>query len=296
MSTKLGNGLRIIGVKTLQDLGAWSEKIAPEIVQAQTGVLDRKLAKLALRYFDADCIGFTRTNQDLSPFAAARKEIAEEISTGYRDSSRNQYDVDFSFCVMPSRSLLLALIFTEFREVRELVEGDPNIREYVYWNNTDAKEGISQRAWKQREIAWDRAFALRDLPVLNGIQFTSDRIPLPDKVRTEYFLGVSERAAEYATTLLTSAYFRAFYIDGKSLIGAIYRESQDYIKGPGRNAFEMLKLGIEKALNPDVKFEDLHAVISEDERAARRLPVISDLPPPIPVGRTAQMLAADPAQ
>ena len=39
------------------------------------------------------------------------------------------------------------------------VQKNPNVKDFSYWNNTDEDDGVSKRAWKQREIVWDEIFS-----------------------------------------------------------------------------------------------------------------------------------------
>lgn len=103
--------------------------------------------------------------------------IREAIYIGesrYHEIQRTKHrdpDVDFDceLCLIPLENKMLALIFTEKKEINQLWESYDEVSFYGYWNNVDPDENCTEEEWEQRKKDWDIALPGIGIPSENGM-------------------------------------------------------------------------------------------------------------------------------
>jgi hypothetical protein len=97
---------------------------------------------------------------------AHRSEMRQERSTN---------DFGFSISLLQGPGKLLGIPYAQHKEFKKLLEELPGYKEYGYWNNTDAPDGMCARTWGSRKKAWDSALSKvksgSSVPALNGMTF-----------------------------------------------------------------------------------------------------------------------------
>jgi hypothetical protein len=96
-------------------------------------------------------------------------------------------DTQFSLVFFPRKNDCLGMSFSDHSDWHDLWIKSPGVSEYMYYNNTDEPEGLSRKAWKLREKAWDEVFAGNSTPSMSG--FTIDLVheyePWPKHLRNQ---------------------------------------------------------------------------------------------------------------
>ena len=88
--------------------------------------------------------------------------------TGMRNSL---VDTDFQIVVFPRMKGWIGIVYTEHEAWFQKWLSLPKVSEYGYWNNTDAPENVSDRAWRQRRHDWGRALLSKEpgIPAMHGL-------------------------------------------------------------------------------------------------------------------------------
>lgn len=64
-------------------------------------------------------------------------------------------DTDFSVSLIPTKDMLLGIVYTEHNEWYDAWCKQPGVEEYSYWNNTDPPEDIDYEDWEKRGENWE---------------------------------------------------------------------------------------------------------------------------------------------
>lgn len=93
-----------------------------------------------------------------SPFVNAYMELRDRYfevqRTSYRDSD---VDLDVSAIFIPLKDRILVFFYAEKEALTELWEAQPEVSEYMYWNNVDQPEELTEEEWEERSKVWEVA-------------------------------------------------------------------------------------------------------------------------------------------
>ncbi len=89
---------------------------------------------------------------EIANFFEHKKNEAEKSS--YRNPF---FDFTCEVHILPIKDKILFLYYGEKRELQEILESFPFVQEYIFQNQTDKPDEISDEEWEQREKDWEDA-------------------------------------------------------------------------------------------------------------------------------------------
>lgn len=100
------------------------------------------------------------------------------------ERKRLRHFLDFSADAVffQDRDKILAITYWEHRQFTEAWSSLPNVAFYGWWNNTDAEDGVSEKDWEERRLAWERVLlSFNGIPAQNGLafEFLNSTLPFP---------------------------------------------------------------------------------------------------------------------
>lgn len=134
----------------------------------------REQEKLAERGFLTEEKDRIKLTFDAYPYRSLYTAAYRKAQERYDEIQRTQYrdpDVDFdcNACFIPLEDKILALFYTEQKELETLWKACSEVRYYGYWNNSMPDEDASNEEWEQRERDWEEALPGVGIPMENGI-------------------------------------------------------------------------------------------------------------------------------
>jgi len=179
MSTKIYNGYKIKGVRTLGDVQDFMKPVRKRIREMSVAALSRSVAqactlaidKLALG--EKPMVGFMKPKEyvpkkDGSLASFVVRDLMERYKTSHESHERDP-DLELSVCFFPSGRDTLALLFAENEQYVKYWESLARVVKYPYWNNSDAPRGVSQKVWDARGKEWDKAMESSSTPAVGGL-------------------------------------------------------------------------------------------------------------------------------
>lgn len=158
MSWKIYNGFEILQLRDFSVLRteclAFAAKVQPlarerlanYLVRSAVESIDRKM------YYGVELPDCT--------MSAVWMNVQKRHAETEKRFARRDVDIDYSFSVtfFPlDGGRLLGMYFTEQDEFKNLWLQLPFVREFRYWNNTDAPKGVTDDEWEQRATTWREA-------------------------------------------------------------------------------------------------------------------------------------------
>lgn len=165
----------------------------------------------------------------------------------------------------PHKEGVLAMIFTRNPAFREVFEKTRGIKEFNYWNNTDAPEDVSEEEWTRRERIWHEVLPGAGIPAENGflVNFVSS-LPLFPRGReiTSYLPAKERRAAKWADYIvirrkldeLAAADGEASFSSYSTAVSWARSESKQVVEDEKKKLMDLL---------PDIDNEFIHRPIGE---------------------------------
>lgn len=163
MSTKIYNGYRIVGIKTIKQLLDFHKKVRAALLP--------KVDELYIKAYWATCELIVASLVDGSKDVAGVPYASRKLSLGYNtrcvlkalgDNPSRSYSVfdpriQIGYAWSHKGSLLVYYI-AHLRDLEKLWEAIEGVESYPYWDNTDPPDDMTWRQWKARGDEWDRIF------------------------------------------------------------------------------------------------------------------------------------------
>lgn len=256
MSTKIYNGYKLEGVRTLKEMDAFLNRLKKKIKVAQETMMVRKLASLAAEFYDMRSLGwvqkkYLKKHKDSSPLTFALMTMLEAERGIKKNNSRNP-DFDFSFEVafMFQSGYVLCALFTEKDEFTKAWEGMRGVKKYPYWDNTDRPKNVPSAAWRKRGLEWARAVphSFADAGLVKTI--APPILSYEDKANILKAVPSLDRRLDcYARKLLIHSYSKGKVLKDGQINWSLVRESMDFVRTPrGKEAL----LNAKKNLKPRI--------------------------------------------
>lgn len=164
MSTKIFNGLVIDKPLSLREAADITKRMRARIEPLAQSKVEDFLVRLAVGAMDKVAFGASVSESarlDLSPRSFAWRawdERREKLATsGMADPA---VDLGFELLFIPGpRGKTLCMHYSSERSWVDIFTQEAGARDFSYWNNTDAPEGMDPREWRARKKAWDEALA-----------------------------------------------------------------------------------------------------------------------------------------
>lgn len=181
MSTKIYNGYALPNW-TFKELKDFYVPLVEEATKIRTELYCSQIAKDVTSNIDRynnnlPLLDLPTSIKDKKTFKTYYSDIAreyaiEQIREIQLTQRRNPaYDYEFNICFIPIDNAILALLYTEHKELTDLWENCQYVKEYGYWNNEEQSEDITDEEWEQRRIDWDIALGESGIPSENGLSF-----------------------------------------------------------------------------------------------------------------------------
>lgn len=211
MSTKIYNGYCLPLMGTLE-LMAFLNKVKNKIVPIHDELWNNVLAKQATALIDFSALGDYKAVKEAirdkdavsfrpkwEAYEGIRNRIKKINETKLRDP---EIDFGFSVCLIPTKSKILALLYTEKEKMKKAWESFKCVKPYYYYNNSDRPDEITALEWKKRGTEWEQALGKDGIPGNKSLQYNpiSDFSPFPgyDDIKT-YVPSFSERVNSYTS-------------------------------------------------------------------------------------------------
>ena len=187
MSTKIYNGYRLPkmdNIKLMSFLGKVKSKIDVIhkklwnqcVAQQATTLIDLnalgekkqviELLKKSDRYNSKE--NWTEFCPKWVAYDSIRERIKKVAETSLRDP---EIDFDFHLCLIPTKTQILALLYTEQNEMTKAWESFKEVSSYYYFNNSDRPDKVSVAEWNKRKRDWDKALGADGIPGTKSLQY-----------------------------------------------------------------------------------------------------------------------------
>ncbi len=178
MSTKIHNGFRLKGMN-LKSLQKWTMDFRQKIANVNKSMIIKQRAAICAELIDIAFIYDSSTfskrikshelNLNSYPLIAARCIMDDRQREIRKTKQRDpEYDYDCELVVIPVKSYVLGIPYTERKEHMKILEAMPGYEEYGYWNNTDKPKELSNYQWDTRCKNWDLALPGIGIPAHSG--------------------------------------------------------------------------------------------------------------------------------
>jgi len=87
---------------------------------------------------------------------------------GHRDP---EVDFEFNFVLFKHMSEIYGIYYTEQETLAKILKSNPYVRDFAYWNNTDAPDNVTDEEWNHRKEVWDSILRDTGIPCLAGASF-----------------------------------------------------------------------------------------------------------------------------
>ena len=115
----------------------------------------------------------------------AFNSVLNNIEEGSVSTTRNGNCIDASVCILPFDNNIYATTYFNMNWQTEMFESMDGVSEFMYWDNTDPPEDISETDWEQRDILWGKI--LRDWKAPGFVGMTFDFL-IPDYIKYHEYL------------------------------------------------------------------------------------------------------------
>ena len=183
MSTKIYNGYRFDKDYSLRELDNLLMQLKKEVQNVANKEYSKQILNELLYIYDCKCffgeeIAKKRMNEycDKEPseiswinFLYNIGFYVDEKCKESKISSKRDFKYDFSceMHIMPTSNKLLFTLYAEKDIFKEIVESKPFISEYMYQNQTDKPDCISDEEWDERKKDWEEAI-IEGIPANHG--------------------------------------------------------------------------------------------------------------------------------
>ncbi|MFF2532243.1 hypothetical protein ACFVS2_25370 [Brevibacillus sp. NPDC058079] len=132
---------------------------------------ERKLEEKGIKLEEKDKV---KLSVDAYTYRSIYTVTYRKAEERYKKIQRTQHrdpDVDFdcSACFIPLEDKIVALFYSEQKELQELWEACEEVSYYGYWDNGIPDEDVSKEEWKKREQDWEEALPGIGIPLENGL-------------------------------------------------------------------------------------------------------------------------------
>lgn len=197
MSTKIFNGYKIEGTLSAFEMMNLLHSLSKDCTEICKSIYNKEVSKLASMYLDSkiifgeevanECIlreyeytpSFYRNN-----LYSCVRDLIEKHSKS-NSVFQSTFDFKCEVKLFPLHDKILFLLYTEKQEYLNLFGGEdemgrefdsckyPIISPYIYYNNTDKPETLTEEEWDIRRREWDEALKNDE----NGLKFSLAKVP-----------------------------------------------------------------------------------------------------------------------
>jgi len=176
MSTKIYDGFVFVP-KDIETINKKIQEFRHKIDEYISREYKRHVAGISSYFFDKVCCGLEKDKKNDGPFLYAINFMHEETRLIKKSMERNMFDLGCSTTIHLYKKRFYGILYSNDNNIKHMWFSQPWVKEYSYWDNTDALEGISDKEWQQRGRDWDKI--LKDfyyIPSMNGLvaEFTKD--------------------------------------------------------------------------------------------------------------------------
>ena len=190
MSTKIFNGysLEFPATTPIYEIDRWAKLLRTRIGNVEKYLRAKVFAGIAATLIDRIALlddpkyllpivnGMTdeetTTLSDLqNPYIVALENISKhekKIRVTQERDPLYDFECNVQILHVTGRNILLAMLFAEQDAYRTIWERMPGVREYAYWDSTDAPSYVTEEQWERRRRDWDKALGREGIPVLRG--------------------------------------------------------------------------------------------------------------------------------
>ncbi|ADO59665.1 hypothetical protein [Paenibacillus polymyxa] len=167
----------------------------------------------------------------------AEQRYREIHATQTRDP---EVDFDCKACFIPLEDKIVALFYSEQKELKQLWEDCEEVSCYGYWDNVDPDERCSESEWKKRAKDWQNALPGYEYPHENGVFYEficgfPGRMAIPIEDVMMRIPTLEDRARRIAVERVMDRRFNeiksSVSIEGYDGLG-IYNQTRRWIHSP----------------------------------------------------------------
>lgn len=191
MSTKIYNGYRFDKDYSLRELDTLLMELKKEIQKVANKEYCKRILDELLYVYDCKCFfGEEIAKKRMNEYCKKEPEklswlnvlydigfyVDDKIKESKVSGKRSlQYDFGCEIHIMPTKDKLLFTLYVEKEEFKEIIESKPFVLEYMYQNQTDKPDDISDEEWEERAKDWDEAI-IGGIPANHGftVSFVND--------------------------------------------------------------------------------------------------------------------------
>ena len=179
MSTKIYNGL-IFRDKSMKEVKKTLSEYKTKNIDILKKSLKQNIAKIYYEILD-DTYGRKKKSDNVLEFL--NEEInykKESIKKGYREPD---LDMGITFVLKENNGSIYGSFFIENEEALKNILEDLGAEEFMYYDNTDKPDDLSNTAWRRREQKWDELFdgkysfkesGFEEVVLINGLDLFED--------------------------------------------------------------------------------------------------------------------------
>lgn len=237
MSTKVYNGYKLEGVRTLAEMDVFIKRLQKRIHKAQETLTVRKLASLAAKFYDMQSLGWVKRKQlkkhkGQTPLTYAFMTMMEKQSEIKKTGHRNRdFDFEFEVAFIFQKGYTLCALFTERDEFTTIWESMRGVKKYFYWDNSDRPKNLTSAAWRKRRDDWNKAMGHSTYAEAGVVKtIAPPYINYEDKAAILRAVPTLSRRLEYyAKDIVIHSYPGERVSDGQ-INWSVVRESMDFIR------------------------------------------------------------------
>jgi len=262
MSLKIYTGFKLKTNDMLElhrELMKFRDELGVEVEKKQINYFARECSIL----LDAVAVGarkLKKTDSIISIVYHKHFDKMEEVNK--KDIRHPDVDFSFSLSILPTENdELVGIVYTEQQEFLDKWFEKPFVEEYMYWNNTDAPDHVTEEDWKARGDVWSKVLEpFNGIPAMLG--FNVDCVPkyigppqIPDIVSN--FPSFEDRASRIAEDVLFEEMHRKETLDANTAV-RIYTNFMKWLGSDEGRLVKAKKQGvIEAKLKKEVTVEDI---------------------------------------
>lgn len=285
MSTKIFNGYKIEGSLSAYEMMNLLNSLSEDCTEICKSIYNKEVSKLASMYLDTKIIfGEEAANKSIlteyeykpsfngSTLYSCVRDLIEKHSKSH---SIFQCDFDFKCDVklFPLHNKILFLLYAEKKEYLSLFGGEGEkveedlsckysiISPYIYYNNTDKPETLTEEEWDLRRREWDEALKNDE----NGLKFSLAKVPYIFNMDL-VLKDIENRYEDRIYVLSKEKLNKSFFYDNNDRLKDMsigeqvefynnYIKSEDYIK-----KLKNVKIEIENNLPKSYTRDDLKSI------------------------------------
>lgn len=244
MSTKIYNGYRFDKDYSLRELDTLLMNLKKEVQEKADEEYVLSVLNELIYVFDCKQIfgediakkrmlEYRKDEPNTLNFLTALYDIVFYVDEKIRQSkisSRRDFKWDYNceIHIMPTKEKLLFTLYTEKDEFKEIIESRPFIKEYIYQNQTDKPDEISDEEWDERARDWDEAI-IGGIPANHGFTVSlvnTDAFPI---VSSETIRKVSNRLRTKEQRAKVIAYDLEYPCEKMSMSVLCSKEYNDWL-------------------------------------------------------------------